>query len=44
MQAVHRPGMQVDATVCLMHFDLESHRTSSSSPTAVFVVSIPYSC
>jgi hypothetical protein len=34
--------MQVDATVCLMHLGVESHRTSSSSPTAVCGASIPH--
>jgi hypothetical protein len=33
--------MQVDATVGFMHAGVESHWPSSSSPTAVFVMSIP---
>src|SRR4029450_2963168 len=42
IQTVHRSGMQVDATVRLMYFGGASHWTSSSSPTAVGVASIPH--
>src|SRR5882724_669214 len=41
MQTVHRPGMQADAAVRFMHVGVKSQRTSSSSPTAVVVASIP---
>jgi hypothetical protein len=41
-QTIHRLGMQVDATVRLMYVGVESPWTSSSSPRAVYVASIPH--